>query len=108
MPKKYDLFNLYNKKSEKEVQNNPVLPRSDVTEIEGEICKAVYISENEAYAVFRLKDKEEKIITVTGPLAGAFEGQEIKATGKWENHSEHGRQFKVERFTLSIPKRQKE
>ncbi len=104
MPKKYDLFNLYNKKSEKEVQNNPVLPSSDVTEIEGEICKTVYISEDEAYAVFRLKDKEEKIITVTGPLAGAFEGQGIKATGKWENHSEHGRQFKVERFTLSIPK----
>jgi len=104
MSKKYDLFHLRNSNSGKEIQNNPVVSNSDVVEIEGEILKVIYISEDEAYAVFRVRDKEENIITVTGPLAGAFEGQEIKATGKWENHSEYGKQFKVEHFTLSIPK----
>lgn len=103
MPEKYDLFISCNKNSEKKIQNNPVIPYFD-TEIEGEILKAVYISEDESYAVFRIKDKNGNIATVTGSLAGVFEGQGIKASGKWENHSEHGRQFKVEHFTLSVPK----
>ena len=103
MPKKYDLSNLGNKNSSKKSQNNPSIPSSE-TKIDGEIYKVVYISEDESYAVLRIKDKEANIITVIGPLAGAFEGQGFKATGKWENHSEHGKQFKVEHFSLSIPR----
>ncbi|HBM15264.1 MAG TPA: ATP-dependent RecD-like DNA helicase [Lentisphaeria bacterium] len=92
-----DLFSFngqYPKPSEKEII--PIL--------EGEVQKVVYTNEDETYSVVRIKDKTSKIVTLTGPLSGVFEGQGIKASGKWDKHPEHGQFLKVENFSFTLPK----
>lgn len=87
----------------------PAAPESSsetpsLAQVEGEIHKIVFTNEDESYSVIRIRDKKGSILTLTGPLAGVFEGQGIKASGKWEKHIEHGQYLKVESFSFTLPR----
>ncbi len=71
--------------------------------VRGEITQIVYASEDGAYSVMRVQDRQGRLLTLVGSIAGAHEGQEIEATGTWINHKEHGRQFKVSACKFTLP-----
>jgi exodeoxyribonuclease V alpha subunit len=71
--------------------------------IKGEIKRVVYASEDGMYTVLRVLDSKNRTHTVVGTIAGGYEGQDIEVTGIWQNHKEHGRQFKALSFKFTLP-----
>ena len=71
--------------------------------IKGEIKRVVYASEDGMYTVLRVLDGNNRTHTVIGNIAGSYEGQGIEVTGTWQNHKEHGRQFKALSFKFVLP-----
>lgn len=71
--------------------------------VRGEIMRVVYTNPDSHYSVVRLRDDDDKELTLVGLLPGVLEGQRIEATGRWERHKEHGRQFHVNSFNAILP-----
>ncbi len=71
--------------------------------ISGEVMRIVYSNDDGSYHVIRLLDQEGKEQTLVGALSGIMAGQNIEATGRWELHREHGRQFRVSSFHSILP-----
>lgn len=82
--------------------NNKSSNLTDQT-IKGEIKRVVYASEDGAYTVLRVLDKNKRTHTVVGGIVGGYEGQGIEVTGTWQNHKEHGRQFKAKSYKFTLP-----
>lgn len=83
-------------------QNSVQMP--PLAQVDGEVQRIVYTNEDESYSVIRVHDKNGLLQTLTGPLSGVFEGQGIKASGKWEKHQEYGQYLKVENFSFTLPR----
>lgn len=79
--------------------------KTNITEhvLRGEISHIVYKNEEGTYTVFRIKDEKENEHCVVGPITNAYEGQGIELKGVWENHREHGRQFRASSFRYILP-----
>ena len=75
----------------------------EYTEITGTVKRVVYLNEENGYTVLYLDVGLEKDITLVGCLPFASPGMTIEASGSWETHSAHGRQFKVESARGSLP-----
>jgi exodeoxyribonuclease V alpha subunit len=71
--------------------------------VRGEIMRVVYSNPDNHYSVLRLRDDDDKELTLVGMLPGVLEGQRIEAQGRWERHKEHGRQFHVNSFNAILP-----
>lgn len=71
--------------------------------LRGEVLRVVFASDDGGYAVIRLLDQHKREHTIVGPLASVLEGQDIEASGHWERHREHGRQFRVHSFRAVLP-----
>jgi exodeoxyribonuclease V alpha subunit len=78
-------------------------PESPSAKIRGEILRIVFASDDGQYTVARLLDTRGNEQTVVGALAGLLEGQDVEAEGKWENHKEHGKQFRISEFRTLLP-----
>ncbi len=76
---------------------------SNHVKISGEIVRVVFVSEDETYSVIRIKSQKGRIHTVVGSFSGAFEGQGIVVKGKWEDHKDHGKQFRASKFNFTLP-----
>ena len=76
---------------------------SGLQKLSGEIVHVVFVSDDETYSVIKVKDKAGEKHTVVGPLGGAFEGQGIELKGKWEEHKDHGKQFRAANFKFTLP-----
>ena len=48
--------------------------------------------------------KEDNLITIVGYLPFVVEGDELKIVGRFVEHKEYGRQFKVDTFEILMPK----
>lgn len=86
---------------------NPDAREDDASTLEytisGEVLRIVYANDDGSYHVIRLLDSNGKEQTLVGALQGIMEGQDIEATGRWELHKEHGRQFRVGGFHSILP-----
>jgi len=71
--------------------------------LKGEVERVVYESEDANYTVFRLRDAQGVQHTAVGTVPGISAGQTVTLTGKWEIHKEHGRQFRVDDYSFSLP-----
>ncbi|MBR0458785.1 MAG: ATP-dependent RecD-like DNA helicase [Victivallales bacterium] len=71
--------------------------------IRGEVLRIVFASEDRDFSIIRLRDDKDHEQTLVGNLGNILEGQQIEATGHWEFHKEHGRQFRVEQFKAVLP-----
>ena len=71
--------------------------------LRGEIKRLVYANPDGNYYVYRLTDSKGNQQTVVGNMPGLFEGQEIEAEGRWEQHQDHGRQFYVTNHKAVLP-----
>ncbi|HOG51653.1 MAG TPA: hypothetical protein PKY10_13765, partial [Lentisphaeria bacterium] len=71
--------------------------------VRGEILRLVYSNPDNQYAVIRLRTDDLQDVTLVGVMPGVMEGQDIEAQGNWENHKDHGRQFRVATFRAVLP-----
>ena len=71
-------------------------------EIKGQITDVIYENEINGYMVAEFKTTEEETV-ITGYLPFINNGDSLKLTGKFINHQEYGRQFKVETFEKIMP-----
>jgi len=71
--------------------------------LRGEISKVVYTSDDGTFCVLKLIDGHGTEHTVTGQISGAFSGQHLEVTGKWETHKEYGRQLRAESWKFTLP-----
>ena len=72
-------------------------------ELEGEIEDIIYQNEVNSYAIVNL-GLEEEIITIVGYLPFIHVGDTLRVYGKYVEHKEYGRQFKVDTFEKLMPK----
>ena len=72
-------------------------------EIEGVLEDIIFQNEVNSYLVGNLETDTE-IITIVGYLPFVKEGDTLKVTGKYVEHKEYGKQFKVEIFEKIVPK----
>lgn len=71
--------------------------------IKGEVLRIIFAADDGLYTVLRLLDDNGREHTLVGPMGGVGEGQDIEASGKWESHKEHGKQFRVLDFKAILP-----
>ena len=77
-------------------------------ELKGEVTAVIYQNEINSYLVAEMyiddeeNDKEE-LITIVGYMPFVTEGDTIKVIGKYVEHKEYGRQFKVDTFEKLMP-----
>ena len=72
-------------------------------EIEGEIEDIIYQNETNSYVVANI-GTEDELITIVGYLPFINIGDTLKIYGKFVEHKDYGRQFKVDTFEKVMPK----
>lgn len=71
--------------------------------LRGDVRRIVYSSPDGSYTVLRLTDTSGQEQTLVGALGHVLEGQTIEVEGRWEQHREHGRQFRVTSCQAVLP-----
>ena len=72
-------------------------------EITGEIRTIIYKNEINSYTIAEFETDEE-ITTVVGYLPFVNVGDTLKLIGKFVEHKDYGRQFKIDTFEKLMPK----
>ena len=77
-------------------------------ELTGEITSIIYQNEVNSYTIAEMyvdeiDGKEDNLITIVGYLPFVVEGDELKIVGRFVEHKEYGRQFKVDTFEKLMP-----
>ena len=70
----------------------------------GVLERIVFLNEDNHYTIaeFRPDDADDKV-TIVGALPGVQCGETLHLQGVWTSHSQHGSQFKVDRFRSELP-----
>ena len=72
--------------------------------LEGVLERLTFHNEETGYTVARLvPDDKDYEVTVVGNMLGVSVGEHVRIEGEWTVHVQHGRQFKVERYTSVLP-----
>src|SRR2546426_299600 len=70
----------------------------------GTIERITFHNPDNGFAVLRVQVRARREpIAVIGHVATASAGEQIEATGDWVIDREHGRQFRADRITTSLP-----
>ena len=72
-------------------------------EITGEISNSIYKNEINSYTIAEL-ETEEELVTIVGYLPFINIGDTLKLEGKFVEHKEYGRQFKIDTFEKMMPR----
>lgn len=78
--------------------------------VEGTIRSVVFHNDETGYTVLHVEIPSEfelarnPEITVVGKTQAVWEGEDVKASGRWENDRTHGKQFKAETLTCVAPR----
>ena len=77
-------------------------------ELKGEITSIIYQNEINSYTIAEMyideiDGKEDCLITIVGYLPFVVEGDTLKINGKFVEHKEYGKQFKVDTFEKMMP-----
>ena len=72
--------------------------------LEGVLERLTFHNEETGYTVARLvPDGKDYEVTAVGNMLGVSVGEHVRIEGDWAVHAQHGRQFKVERYTTVLP-----
>ncbi|MCB0201279.1 MAG: ATP-dependent RecD-like DNA helicase [Anaerolineae bacterium] len=72
--------------------------------LEGVLERLTFHNEETGYTVARLvPDGKDYEVTVVGNMLGVTVGEHVRIEGEWTVHAQHGRQFKVDRYTTVLP-----
>jgi exodeoxyribonuclease V alpha subunit len=78
--------------------------QSDVETLRGSIESVLYHSEESGYTVCRvIPEGRREAVNVVGSAAAVWPGEEVRATGRWVVHPQHGRQFRADEFLCVTP-----
>lgn len=96
--------NIQNTKSEKNSDSeHQAWEQNGLIELGGTIEHVIFRNEGNGYAVCDLAVSDTELVTIVGIMPFISEGEQISAVGKWDMHSNFGRQFKVEYFEKKLP-----
>lgn len=95
----------YSKRPKPPVPGGPIPEQEEIT---GSIDAIVYRSEESGYVVLNLKvaggtEFGSNTAVVVGKCPAVWDGEEIKARGKWIRHPQHGLQFTAESIVCVVP-----
>mgnify|MGYP004727312583 FL=1 len=71
--------------------------------LRGRVEKVIFRNEENGFEVLSVQDVRGTLHSVCGCLPGIAEGQGVELKGHWEFHPEHGRRFRVDSCTFSLP-----
>ncbi len=71
--------------------------------LRGEITRVIYENDEGGFSIIRIADAQGVEHTVVGNFSGAFAGQSLEVTGKFETHKEFGIQLRAEHFRFLLP-----
>ncbi len=72
--------------------------------LDGTLERITYQSESDGYTVARLRPHDKTyIVTIVGKLVGVQVGETLTLDGRWVDHTSHGRQFEIERWSTQLP-----
>lgn len=75
----------------------------DFDQINGIIEAILFENEENGYAVLKIRDGCDEIITATGCFPDPVCGEEVELSGKWTEHKSYGRQFSADRVYRTLP-----
>lgn len=79
-------------------------PTDAIEEIQGGVESVVYRSEESGYTVCSVNLSGRKDpVTVVGHCAAIWVGENLKATGRWTRHRQHGLQFQADSIQCIAP-----
>ena len=73
-------------------------------ELQGEVIDIIYKNELNSYVIAVINTEDEDELTIVGYLPFINIGDTLKISGKFVEHQEYGRQFKVDTFEKMMPK----
>ncbi len=73
-------------------------------ELSGEVIEIIYKNELNSYVIAVINTENDEEITIVGYLPFINIGDTLKLMGKFVEHQEYGRQFKVDTFEKMMPK----
>ncbi|MGC9449992.1 MAG: SF1B family DNA helicase RecD2 [Oceanipulchritudo sp.] len=80
--------------------NNPGETGEQLT---GVLEKIIYSNPENHFCVGELREDSGMMHTITGILPNVQCGETLELEGAWENHRQHGRQFRAAKFTSTLP-----
>ena len=72
-------------------------------ELQGEVIEIIYKNELNSYVIAVINTEDDEEVTIVGYLPFINIGDTLKIIGKFVEHQEYGRQFKVDTFEKMIP-----
>ena len=75
--------------------------------LEGELHGFTYRAADGSFAVARVRVERGGEVTAVGPIGHVTEGQHLALEGRWIEHPQFGKQFKVQRFLVEDPRTRK-
>lgn len=75
----------------------------ELSEINGSIAAVIFKNDENGYAVVRIELDDGQLTTAVGCLPYIAAGEMISAEGSWTTHAQHGRQFKIEQCSRTLP-----
>ena len=76
--------------------------------IQGSVAAVVYQNYDNGYSVLRLAVGSGQTVTVVGTIPLPVVGERLMVTGKWNSHSNYGRQFEAEFLERLLPQTRQE
>ena len=73
-------------------------------ELQGEVIEIIYKNELNSYVIAVINTENDEEITIVGYLPFINIGDTLKLMGRFVEHQEYGRQFKVDTFEKMMPK----
>jgi len=79
------------------------IPATAGEHLSGVLEKIIYSNPENHFCVGELREESGLIHTVTGTMPNVQCGETLELAGDWENHRQHGRQFKVAACSSTLP-----
>lgn len=79
--------------------------QNDYMKLVATAVKIIYQSNDTWYTVCDVETEDEKIVTIVGIMPYLSVGEGIEAEGYWVVSKEHGKQFKIDSYKKTLPKK---
>jgi exodeoxyribonuclease V alpha subunit len=71
--------------------------------VEGSVGRVLFSNDENGWCAVRLQPEDGASVTAVGPLLGVRQGDELRVSGRWVNHTKYGEQFEVESYVYLTP-----
>lgn len=79
-------------------------PETRPSSISGTVERITFFNEEKRYCVAKARcEGERDLVTIVGTFASINVGEFLEMSGRWDNHREYGKQFKVESYKVALP-----